>query len=137
MDRIDTSRRSANMRAIKSKGMKPEMIVRSLAHRLGYRFRLHAKDLPGKPDLVFRKKRRVIFVHGCFWHMHSAKSCKISRTPKSNQEYWLQKLNRNRRRDRQVRDRLRRMGWKSLVIWECQTKNPKKLANRIKSFLET
>lgn len=124
------------MRAIKSEGMKPEMIVRSLVHRLGYRFRLHAKELPGKPDLVFKKKRRVIFVHGCFWHMHGAKSCKISRLPKSNSEYWSPKLNRNRRRDRRVRDQLKKEGWATLVVWECQTKDEAKLANRIKSFLE-
>ena len=89
--------RSANMRAIRSKGMRPELAVRSLVHKLGYRFRLHRKDLPGKPDLVFPSRRKVIFVHGCFWHSHQG--CKAAHIPKSNLDYWIPKLERNRARD--------------------------------------
>jgi len=124
--------RSANMRAIRSRGMLPELSVRSLVHRLGYRFRLHGKGLPGKPDLVFTPRRKVIFVHGCFWHSHS---CKIAHVPKSNVSYWNAKLQRNRDRDdRNVRD-LRAAGWKPLVIWECETKKSGVLEKRLARFL--
>lgn len=122
------------MRAVKSRDTTPELAVRKLVHGMGYRYRLYRQNLPGKPDLVFAGRKKVVFVHGCFWHRHNC--ARGARTPKSNQDYWIPKLDRNQQRDRQVRSQLRRMGWKSLVIWECQTKNPKKLANRIKSFLE-
>lgn len=127
--------RSRTMRAVKSRDTTPELAVRRLVHGMGYRYRLYRDNLPGKPDLVFAGRKKVVFVHGCFWHRHNC--ARGARTPKSNQDYWIPKLDRNRRRDRQVRSQLRRLGWKSLVVWECQTKNPKKLANRIKSFLET
>src|ERR1700680_1455635 len=110
--------RSANMRAIRSKDMLPELRVRSIAHRLGYRFRLHRKDLPGKPDLVFASRRKVIFVHGCFWHCHNWKE---AHTPKSNAEYWAPKLRRNKLRDEKNLEKLSEEGWQSLVIWECET----------------
>jgi DNA mismatch endonuclease (patch repair protein) len=97
MDILTPERRSSNMRAIRSKDMQPELMVRRLVHKLGYRFRLHRKDLPGKPDLVFASRRKVIFVHGCFWHSHD---CKAAHIPKSNAEYWEPKLERNRVRDR-------------------------------------
>lgn len=126
--------RSRTMRAVKSRDTTPELAVRKLVHGMGYRYRLYRENLPGKPDLVFAGRKKVVFVHGCFWHQHDC--ARGARTPKSNQDYWIPKLDRNQRRDRQVRSQLRRLGWKSLVIWECQTKNPKKLANRIKSFLE-
>lgn len=122
------------MRAVKSRDTTPELAVRKLVHGMGYRYRLYRQNLPGKPDLVFAGRKKVVFVHGCFWHRHNC--ARGARTPKSNQDYWIPKLDRNQQRDRQVRSQLRRMGWKSLVIWECQTKNPKKLANRIRSFLE-
>ena len=122
------------MRAVKSRDTTPEIAVRKLVHGMGYRYRLYRENLPGKPDLVFAGRKKVVFVHGCFWHRHNC--ARGARTPKSNQDYWIPKLDRNQQRDRQVRSQLRRLGWKSLVIWECQTKNPKKLANRIKSFLE-
>jgi DNA mismatch endonuclease, patch repair protein len=114
-----TAARSRNMAAIKPVGTKPEMIVRSLSHRLGFRFRLHAKDLPGKPDLVFRSRNKVIFVHGCFWHQHKKKSCKDGRMPKSRLHYWKPKLERNIQRDIQTRKSLAKLKWKTLVLWEC------------------
>lgn len=124
--------RSANMRAIRSKDMLPELEVRRLVHKLGYRFRLHTKDLPGKPDLVFAKRRKVIFVHGCFWHSHN---CKIAHIPQSNREYWLLKLQRNHDRDQNHRATLMANGWKSLVIWECEAKHSSEIVPKIKKFL--
>jgi len=124
--------RSANMRAIRSKDMLPELKVRSLAHRLGYRFRLHRKDLPGKPDLVFASRRKVIFVHGCFWHSHD---CKSAHVPKSNQAYWGPKLERNKTRDGKNIEALRAEGWQSLVIWECETGDEGRVKKRLKTFL--
>jgi DNA mismatch endonuclease, patch repair protein len=124
--------RSANMRAIRSKGMQPELRVRSLVHTLGYRFRLHRKDLPGKPDLVFGPRRKVIFVHGCFWHSHN---CKAAHVPKSNLEYWVPKLERNKMRDRNNIEILKVSGWQSLVVWECETRNKEPLKKRLVAFL--
>jgi DNA mismatch endonuclease (patch repair protein) len=125
--------RSANMRAIRSKDMLPELTVRSLVHKLGYRFRLHRKDLPGKPDLVFASRRKVIFVHGCFWHSHD---CKAAHVPKSNPDYWVPKLQRNRLRDRKNLEALRSDGWESLVIWECEVKDSRAVGVRVKRFLD-
>ncbi len=128
--------RSRNMAAIKSAGMKPEMLVRSLVHRMGYRYRLHAKDLPGKPDLVFRKKRKAIFVHGCFWHQHSAAKCPDGRAPKSNLHYWSGKLARNVARDAHNIEALKALKWKTLVVWECEiVKSPERVAARLLRFL--
>ena len=135
-DTVTSSRRSRNMAAIRSTGMKPEMLVRSLVHRMGYRFRLHATDLPGKPDLVFRSRKKVIFVHGCFWHQHAKKSCKDGRAPKSNLGYWAAKLARNVTRDQRNMEALKAMGWRVLVIWECDTvKGATALERRIGWFL--
>jgi DNA mismatch endonuclease (patch repair protein) len=135
-DKISAKRRSENMRAIRSKGMKPEIIVRRLAHSLGYRFRLHRKDLPGKPDMVFPGRRSIIFVHGCFWHQHPLKDCKDARIPKSNIDYWQPKLLRNRVRDSEHIAALQAQGWRVLVIWECQTKDEMGLKNLLLSFLD-
>ncbi|MEE2691159.1 MAG: DNA mismatch endonuclease Vsr [Pseudomonadota bacterium] len=135
VDTLSEARRSANMSAIRSKGMKPEMIVRSLVHRMGYRFRLHVKDLPGKPDLVFRPRSKAIFVHGCFWHQHDDPKCLDGRLPKSRLEYWLPKLERNAVRDRSNQTALRAGGWKVLTIWECETKNLEKLEAKLRGFL--
>jgi DNA mismatch endonuclease (patch repair protein) len=124
--------RSANMRAIRSKDMQPELNVRSLAHKLGYRFRLHRKDLPGKPDLVFPARRKVIFVHGCFWHAHN---CTVAHTPQSNLGYWLPKLERNTARDTRNIESLGALGWKVLVIWECEASDARKLKKIVHLFL--
>lgn len=125
--------RSENMRAIRSKGMRPELAVRRLVHRLGYRFRLHRKELPGKPDLVFPSRHKVIFVHGCFWHSHQA--CKVAHTPKSNVSYWGPKLERNRARDAKNIAALADSGWKALVIWECETTKEDGIKKRVEIFL--
>lgn len=135
MDKITPERRSENMRKIRGKGMKPELMVRKLTHGMGYRYRLHLSDLPGKPDLVFIGRKKAIFVHGCFWHQHPASSCKIVRVPKSNQDYWLPKLKRNAEKDIAVKRQLQRSGWGVLVIWECQTKNIQAICGRISKFL--
>lgn len=121
------------MRQIRSKDTHPEMMLRRLLHHAGYRFRLHRKDLPGRPDLVFPSRRKIIFVHGCFWHQHPG--CIDSHVPKSRIFYWKPKLAGNRRRDQTNRRELRRLGWRVLVVWECQVKNSQKLAARLERFL--
>jgi DNA mismatch endonuclease (patch repair protein) len=136
VDKLSRKSRSENMRRIRSVGTKPEMLVRKAAHALGYRFRLHAKDLPGKPDLVFRPKRKIIFVHGCFWHAHGAKTCPDRREVKSNVSYWSPKLLRNKERDAQHLAALKAAGWRVLTVWECETGHNQRLARRIRSFLD-
>lgn len=133
MDKLSRAERSENMRRIRSKDSHPEIMVRSLAHALGYRFRLHRRDLPGKPDLVFPSRRKVIFVHGCFWHLHGR--CREGRIPKSRQSYWRPKLERNRERDARNRRKLASLGWACLVIWECETVSAVRLEQRLQRFL--
>jgi DNA mismatch endonuclease (patch repair protein) len=123
------------MRRIKSKDSKPEMLIRRMVHGMGYRYRLHRKDLPGKPDLVFPGIRKVIFVHGCFWHCHDDPACRDGRLPKSRQEYWVPKLKRNRQRDSNNIAALEDLGWSSLVIWECETRDAEKVKTRLRKFL--
>ena len=136
-DKLSPAHRSENMRRIRSKGMKPEIAVRQLAHRLGYRFRLHRLDLPGKPDLVFPRHQKAIFVHGCFWHGHGDPFCIDGRRqPKSNLDYWLPKLARNKERDHANQAALESRGWKIMVVWECETRDVAKLAERLQRFLE-
>ena len=137
VDRLSKDQRSWNMSRIRSGGMKPEMAVRRLAHSMGFRYRLHRRDLPGKPDLVFPSRKKVIFVHGCFWHQHDDPDCKISRVPKSRIEYWGEKLSKNVMRDAAQRDLLEDIGWKTFVIWECQVKkwNESELCSVLRSFL--
>ena len=133
MDTLTPLQRVRCMAAIRSKDTKPELIVRSVAHRMGFRFRLHAADLPGKPDLVFRSRRVVVFVRGCYWHMHP---CKRGRSaPTTNAASWRTKRSRNRERDKRTLAALRRAGWRVLVVWECQTRDPVKLARRLSGFL--
>jgi DNA mismatch endonuclease (patch repair protein) len=133
MDRITADQRSANMGAIKSTGTGPEMIVRRLVHAMGYRYRLHRADLPGKPDLVFGPKRKAIFVHGCYWHGHG---CRVGgKGAKSNQQYWGPKISGNRARDQRTAVALRNEGWKILVIWECEIRSGKGLKTRVRNFL--
>ena len=127
-----SEQRSRIMRAVKSRDTAPELAVRRLAHGMGYRFRLHRKDLPGKPDLVFASRRKVIFVHGCFWHLHD---CKNAHIPKSNSDYWVPKLQRNQLRDRNNLAALAAEGWKVLVIWECDLRDCRAIARRLKRFL--
>jgi len=133
MDRLDPARRSENMRRIRSKDTAPELQVRRLVYALGYRYRLHDKTLPGTPDLVFRSRRCVIFVHGCFWHLHA--NCKQARMPSTRQDYWLPKLTRNAERDRAHTRKLRRMGWRVLKLWECELKSTEKLTRKLTRFL--
>ncbi len=135
-DSLTPARRSANMAAIRSKDTSPELAVRRLVHALGYRYRLHRRDLPGKPDLVFGPRRKVIFVHGCFWHMHPKAKCLDARAPKSNTGYWGPKLARNVARDAANTSRLRSLGWKVLIIWGCETGNTERMSARIRRFLE-
>lgn len=135
MDKLSPDRRSENMRRIKSKGMKPELAVRSLVHRMGYRFRLHGKDLPGKPDLVFRSRKKVIFVHGCFWHLHDDPDCHDGKLPSSRTHYWRPKLERNRVRDAANLKVLESMGWRALIVWECAILKQEQLAAKIARFL--
>ena len=134
-DTVTPRRRSEIMSNIRAKGMKPEMAVRRMVHAMGYRYRLHRRDLPGKPDLAFPARRKVIFVHGCFWHQHGDTACRIARRPKSNQDYWLPKLERTVARDSEHLVQLAELGWDVLVIWECQVKESR-TADRIRKFLE-
>lgn len=134
MDKLTPQHRSSVMKAIRHTDTKPEMLVRKLVYSLGYRYRLHVKELPGKPDLTFKKLKKVIFIHGCFWHGHDA--CKGGHLPKSNSEYWIAKLERNRKRDALTVQMLQDQGWGVLVLWECELKE-KNLQTRITSFLST
>lgn len=125
--------RSRIMRAVGSKNTGPELKVRRLVHALGYRFRLHRKDLPGSPDLVFPGRKAVIFVHGCFWHGHNCP--RGAREPKTNVSYWRAKIQRNVSRDLQTLEKLSDQGWRSLTIWECELRNSAAVAITLKAFL--
>jgi DNA mismatch endonuclease (patch repair protein) len=133
-DTFTKSERSRIMAAVKSKDTTPEMIVRRLVHAMGYRYRLHVQSLPGNPDLVFPRLRKVLFVSGCFWHMHTCGRCRI---PSARRDYWVRKLERNAACDKRVQRALRRAGWQVLVIWECQTVTAKlkRLQIRLGKFL--
>lgn len=133
MDTFSAADKSLRMALVKGKDTRPEMVVRRLIHGLGFRYRLHEKSLPGKPDLVFRKRRKVVFVHGCFWHRHE--NCRLARLPKSRVDFWMPKLNRNRERDAENVARLSELGWEALVIWECEITRVDLLEQRIKDFL--
>ena len=135
-DLLSAERRSENMRRIKSKDTRPEMVVRSLAHGMGYRYRLHRRDLPGRPDLVFPARAKVIFVHGCFWHGHPDPNCVDGRRqPKSRLDYWLPKLAGNKQRDHSHEATLRTLGWSVMIIWECETRDTATLRERLQAFL--
>jgi len=122
------------MRSVKSTDTKPELAVRRLAHQLGYSFRLHRKSLPGTPDLVFPRLRKVVFVHGCFWHGH--RCARGNRTPKNNRDYWVAKITRNRERDKTNRALLHTEGWGVYIVWECRIRDID-LEEKLKSFLES
>lgn len=134
MDILTPSQRSARMSRIRSRDTKPEKALRSALHRAGFRFRLHAPHLPGTPDIVFPARRKVIFVHGCFWHMHRCQ--RPTRQPKSNREYWIPKLQANRKRDARNRRRLAVLGWRTLTIWECEIKQIDKALRKAARFLQ-
>lgn len=134
MDTLTPAERSERMSRVRSKDSKPEMQVRRLVHGMGYRYKLHTRNLPGNPDLVFPGLGKIIFVHGCFWHRHG--TCKNTRWPKSKLDFWKPKLEENRRRDATIQRKLRRTGWRVMVIWECKLRNMTALTDRIRKFLE-
>ncbi len=131
-DTVNPTERSRIMAAVKSKGTTPEMAVRRLVHSLGFRYRLHVRELPGTPDIVLPRHRKIIEVRGCFWHMHTCGRCRI---PATRREWWTTKLKRNRQRDRRTRRQLKRLQWDVLVIWECQTRDSQRLRKRLVDFL--
>ena len=135
MDRLTQQHRSWNMSRIRGRHTKPELAVRSLLHRMGYRFRLHVKSLPGTPDIVLPKYNTAIFVHGCFWHRH--RRCRYAYKPKSRHEFWASKFEDNVKRDAEVRADLRSMKWRVVVVWECELRDLDSLANRLASNLNS
>ena len=132
-DVFSKEKRSWIMSRVKGRDTKPEILVRSFLHRMGYRFRIHRRDLPGNPDIVLPRFGKVVFVHGCFWHGH--KACPRSKRPTTNEDFWNKKLDGNIERDKRFRLELRRMGWKVLVVWECETRKPEKLLRKLERFL--
>ncbi|WP_445399886.1 very short patch repair endonuclease [Zobellella sp. An-6] len=133
-DKLTREERSRLMSRIGSKGSSAEMKLRRLIHSMGFRYRLHVKGLPGTPDMVFPRRRAVIFMHSCFWHRHEG--CRMATEPKSNREYWLPKLEENRRRDLRQRRQLQELGWRVLVVWECELRDLEKVARSVRDFLE-
>lgn len=133
MDIMSAAERSERMARIRSKDTQPELRVRHIVHRLGYRYRLHRKDLPGVPDLTFPSRKKVIFVHGCFWHAH--KGCKVANRPKTQRPFWDAKFERNKARDRANMRLLRKQGWGVCTIWECETIKANLMAKRLSQFL--
>lgn len=131
-DTFTPAERSRIMAAVKSRDTTPELAVRRMVHSLGFRYRLHVRNLPGTPDMVFPARRKIINVSGCFWHMHGCGRCRI---PAARRSYWLGKLHRNRERDQRTRRLLRQLGWDVLTVWECQTKDADKLIKRVSRFL--
>ena len=132
-DRISKEHRSWNMSRIRNQDTSPEIAVRSMLHRLGFRFRLYRRDLPGTPDIVLPRFRSVVFVHGCFWHRHEG--CRFAYKPKSRKTFWRKKFSANIRRDKRVSRELELLGWNVLVVWECETKDPKTLSSRLMSAI--
>lgn len=136
MDTLTPNERSKRMGLIGRADTKPEKTVRSIVHKLGYRYRLHGKYLPGRPDLVFHQRKKVIFVHGCFWHQHPDPRCPLSRLPKSRLDFWKPKLVGNHERDIRSNDKLQELGWDVLEVWECQLRDRDALTQRLGEFLE-
>lgn len=132
-DVFNPAKRSAIMASIKGENTKPEVFVRKLVHSLGYRFRLHQKKFPGKPDLVLPRHEKIIFVHGCFWHGHAR--CSRAALPSTNTQFWQKKILGNKDRDARILRKLNRSGWRVLVVWQCQTRDIEKLTRRLKYFL--
>lgn len=136
MDTLTIDQRSELMGRVRSTDTKPELRVRRLLHSLGYRFRLHRRDLPGSPDLVFPSRRKVIFVHGCYWHRHDERNCPLTRTPKSKLDFWRNKFAENQRRDARIQTELEAKGWRWMVAWECELRHEEQLKNALVEFLE-
>jgi len=134
VDIVSRQKRSEMMSRIRGQDTAPEIAVRSMLHRMGYRFRLHRRDLPGRPDVVLNRFRMAVFVHGCFWHRH--RGCRLAYMPKTRKRFWLEKFKKNIERDRKVQRELRRLGWKVVVIWECKTAEKEKLRNLLKNRLD-
>ena len=135
-DTLSPAARSERMSRIRGRNTRPELIVRRLLHSLGYRYRLHRRDLPGRPDIVFPRRRKAIFVHGCFWHRHDDPNCRLARLPKSRLEFWLPKLEANHLRDVRNQATLVAAGWSILVVWECELAKIEQLKNRLIEFLQ-
>lgn len=135
MDRLSASARTERMRRIMGKDTGPELVIRRLLFGLGFRYRLHAAGLPGKPDIVFHNMRKAIFVHGCFWHRHPDESCKLARLPKSRTEFWNAKLEGNRQRDLRNQKALSDLKWTYLVVWECELRHMEQVENNLIGFL--
>lgn len=134
LDTLSPAQRSERMSRVRGTDTKPELAVRRLVHSMGYRYRLHSRKLPGIPDMVFPRRRKIIFVHGCYWHRHEG--CRNCRLPKTRLDFWVPKLEGNRRRDIENQQKLRELGWDVLVIWECEIKDRQALTDRLKNFLE-
>jgi DNA mismatch endonuclease (patch repair protein) len=135
MDTLSPQERSKRMSLVRGTNTKPEMLVRRMIHGMGYRYRIHVSKLPGRPDLVFSNRGKIIFIHGCFWHRHPKVTCKLARMPKSKLNFWRPKLEQNRRRDIQAQRQLKRDGWRILVLWECEIRSAN-LADKVNEFLE-
>ncbi|HVA50079.1 MAG TPA: DNA mismatch endonuclease Vsr [Pirellulales bacterium] len=134
MDMLTGAQRSALMGRVRGKDTKPELALRRLLHRMGYRFRLHRRDLPGSPDLVLPRFKLAIFVHGCFWHRHPR--CRLATTPATNSAFWLEKFRTNRKRDRRNQRQLAAAGWRVLVVWQCELAQVDKLKERLRGLIE-
>lgn len=134
MDTRSPEQRRQIMQAVRSKHTGPEMTVRRVLHAMGYRYRLHRKELPGRPDIVFLGRKKALFVHGCFWHWHG---CPKGQLPKTRLAYWAPKLLRNKERDRENRMELEAIGWKTLIVWQCETRELASLGERLSNFLES
>lgn len=132
-DVFSKEKRSWIMSRVKGRDTKPEILVRSFVHRMGFRFRVHRRDMPGNPDIVLPRHKKTIYVHGCFWHGH--KRCCRSKRPTTNEQFWNKKLDGNIERDKRSRRRLRRLGWEVLVVWQCESRNPEKLLRKLEGFL--
>lgn len=135
MDTLSITERSERMARIHGRDTKPEMVVRRLLHGMGYRYRLHRGDLPGKPDIAFGKRKKAIFIHGCFWHRHDDPTCRLARLPKSRLEFWEPKLSANAKRDTLKQEALKRLGWNVLVVWECELRQSEQLENKLRQFV--
>ena len=135
VDSLNPVARSARMAKVRGRDTKPELLVRRAVYAMGFRYRLHGAALPGRPDLVFSSRRKVIFVHGCFWHRHPDPDCKLARMPKSRLDFWRPKLQGNRERDLRKQHELSELGWHFLIVWECELRDEEQLQNKLRAFL--